>query len=85
MEILRDKEGNVTLKEVFNPLKLETESGDTLLVTMRDSGFEFKYGDKWFRATSGTVREMKTSFRGNILVDHGDVTEADLAANVNSI
>lgn len=41
----------VTLKEVFIGVSLETEGGEKLLVSMRDNGFEVFYcGDDGFNA-----------------------------------
>lgn len=35
---------NITIKEVYNPLILESDAGERLSIVMRDSGFEVTYG-----------------------------------------
>lgn len=47
------KERNIKLQEVYNPLTLETDKGETMIITMRDSGFEFLYGGKMYFTKGG--------------------------------
>jgi hypothetical protein len=49
------KDGEIILKEVFSGVGLETDSGETMGICMRDSGFEFNYGGKWYEAKGGRV------------------------------
>jgi hypothetical protein len=45
----------IILKEVFNPIVLQTESGETMVICMRDSGFEFTYQDKKYSAKNNQL------------------------------
>jgi len=48
-------EGITQLAEVYNPIILRTNAGETLMVCMRDSGFELTYGRKEYRANEGDI------------------------------
>lgn len=61
MKISVTKEGDLELKEVYNSIVLITEDKDTLAICMRDTGFEFKYGDNWYSAQGGLVTKMMFS------------------------
>ena len=77
MKIGTDEDG-IVLREVYSGVKLETRDGEYIGICMRDSGFEFNYNGTWYSAQNGTITEMKTSTRGNVLVDQ---TENDNATN----
>ena len=57
MKIEVNEDGNLVLKEVYNSVSLETNSGEVIHICMRDSGFEFKYEGKWYEAKHGFVIE----------------------------
>ncbi len=69
MKISVDEERNLLLEEVFNSVVLKTADGEEMAICMRDSGFEFKYQDKWYFAKEGYIEPFQTSVRGNILTD----------------
>lgn len=58
MELTVNKDNNIQITKVFNPIELVTESGESLLIQMRDSGFEIMY--------EGQLLSMKQSkvYRG---------------------
>lgn len=60
MKIGQTEEGYALLKEVYNPIVLESNSGEILSVTMRDSGFEFIYQGKAYEAKEGKVNLLKS-------------------------
>lgn len=45
MKITVDEQKHIQLEEVFNPIVLKTNDNETLVITMRDSGFELIYYD----------------------------------------
>lgn len=45
MEIGVSEEGCIRLRKVFDPIVLETESGEKLSVCMRDGGFDLRAKD----------------------------------------
>lgn len=49
MKISVNENSEIVIEEVYNPIILKTNSGETLCVCMRDSGFELEYdgGTKW--------------------------------------
>ena len=50
MRIESDRQGDITLSEVYEVIKLETEDGEILSICMRDSGFEISYDGVWYEA-----------------------------------
>ena len=62
------QEGYIKLEQVYNPLVLETEKGETIIITMRDSGFEFSYGGEMYFAKGGYLEPFHKSVHGNYLV-----------------
>ena len=62
MKIEVDEEFNLVLKEVFNPVILETEEGNKLAVCMRDDTFEITApgSDRHWRVNveTGEIFEM---------------------------
>lgn len=69
MKITVNEEFGLQLEEVFNGVTLKAESGETMSICMRDTGFEFKYQDKMYLAKDGVVKEFARSTRGNYLVE----------------
>lgn len=69
MKIEANENGIIELKEVYNGIAFVTNEGDHLSVCMRDSGYEFNYGGKWYEAKDGIVKEMMSPVEKSIL-DH---------------
>lgn len=62
MKVTVKEDFGIQLEEVFNSLTLKTESGETMLICMRDSGFEFNYQGKWYIAKEGYVEPLNNSY-----------------------
>jgi hypothetical protein len=58
MRIDIDEQHNLRLKEIYNGVIIETNSGEELFLCMRDSGFEISYGDKRYSLQKGDINEM---------------------------
>ena len=58
MRITSNEDGTIELTEVYNTIVLKTDSGETLAICMRDSGFEFKYQGEWYSAKAGEVSKV---------------------------
>jgi len=69
MKITVNQDNAIQIEEVFNGIVLKTNDGEEMSICMRDSGFEFKYQDKWYFAKEGHVEPFNLSVRGNPLVD----------------
>jgi hypothetical protein len=54
MKVEISENGNLILKEIFCPIGIKTPDGETLILMMRDSGFEVCYENKWFTIHQGT-------------------------------
>jgi len=50
MKIEINEHREIVIKDLFLGVNLETASGETLAICMRDSGFEFSYGGKHYSA-----------------------------------
>jgi len=59
MKLTVDDQSNIQLEEVFNNITLKTKDGETMSICMRDSGFEFKYQDKWYEAKKSQLKQFK--------------------------
>jgi hypothetical protein len=81
MKIEVSEDGQIVLKEVFLSVGFETADGEKMSVCMRDNGFEFKYQGEWYSACNGEIIKLKTSDRGNILVDQSDHGPDDCKAS----
>jgi len=55
MRIEVEEDYTIKLKEVYNSILLETNSGEMFSICMRDSGFEFYYDGKRYEAKEGNV------------------------------
>lgn len=55
MKIEVNEYGTIVLKEVYNPIKLVTNDGETLIIMMRDSGFEMFYENEPIDLNNGQV------------------------------
>lgn len=60
MEIDVSQESELQLKKIYTPITLISEKLDTISICMRDSGFEFKYGEVWYEAKDGIVQFLKS-------------------------
>ena len=69
MKISVNSDHTMQLEEVYNAIVLKTSDGEEMAISMRDSGFEFKYQGKWYFAKEGQVGPAQLSVRGNILVE----------------
>lgn len=58
MKVTVNEKGSIGIKKVFNPIKLTTSDGETMIITMRDSGFEFNYQGEWYFAKQGFVGKV---------------------------
>ena len=69
MKITVNDESTIVLKEVYNGIEFESDSGEKLSICMRDSGFEFSYGGNKYEAKEGKVVESTAYiFSGTISV-----------------
>lgn len=59
MKIEVNQHGTIEIKEVFNPIKLVTNEGEVLIITMRDSGYEICYENEFYELKEGKVLEYK--------------------------
>ena len=55
MKIEVNEHGTIVLKEVYNPIKLVTNANETLIITMRDTGFEICYENEFYDLKEGKV------------------------------
>ena len=60
MRVTVDDDGYIVLKQVYNGIGLETNDGETFAICMRDSGFEFRYQNKWYSAQNGEIKFLRT-------------------------
>ena len=59
MKIEVNEHGTLVLKKVFNPIKLVTSDNETLIITMRDSGYEICYENEFYELKNGVVNKYK--------------------------
>ena len=59
MKISVTEYSGIQLEEVYNGITLKNDSGETMSICMRDSGFEFNYQGDWYEAKEGKVELMK--------------------------
>jgi hypothetical protein len=58
MKIEVDDDYGFLLKEVFSGIGLESPSGETFGICMRDSGFEIRYNNIWYEAKDGYINRI---------------------------
>lgn len=58
MKVTTDEKGAILLENVFNPIILKTNSGEELIICMRDSGFEFSYQNEQYSAKNNIVEKV---------------------------
>jgi hypothetical protein len=51
----------IELREVYNTVRLVTNDGEELAITMRDSGFEFVYEGVEYSAKKGEITRVDNS------------------------
>jgi len=74
MKLDIDEQGMISVKEVYNTIRFISDDGVELFLCMRDGGYEFKYGGRWYRVNNGKVLPMpKQDLIKNI--DHGFLSE----------
>jgi hypothetical protein len=69
MKIEVNEHGTIVLKEVFNAIKLVTDDGETLIVMMRDSGFEIFYENDFYELKKGKI--ISKYSKEDLLKPHG--------------
>ena len=62
MKISVNQDDSFQLEEIYLPITLLTNNKEEMTITMRDSGFEFKYQGDWYSAKNGTLELMKKSY-----------------------
>lgn len=55
MKIEVNENGTIVLKEVYNPIKLVSNKNESLIITMRDSGFEILYENEFYELKHGKI------------------------------
>ncbi len=55
MKINVNEHGTIVLEEVFNPIKLKSADDETLIISMRDSGFEVIYEGHYYHLQKGQL------------------------------
>lgn len=67
MKLEVDENGCIVATEVFNSILLKTDSGETIAICMRDSGFEFRYQGQWYEAKEGVVKPIPSDlYKGRL-------------------
>jgi hypothetical protein len=66
------KEAHIILKEVYNSIEFQTETGEKLFVCMRDDGFEIgsvrnshPRGTRWYQVKDGNITSMEGGVTSN--------------------
>ncbi len=59
MNVSIDQDGIIELTEVYNGIKLKTNSNEKMYICMRDSGFELNYQGQEYQAKDGVIGIMK--------------------------
>ena len=77
MKVSVREDFGIQLEEVFNGITLKNDSGETVSICMRDSGFEFNYQGEWYFAKQGYVEPFHKSIRDNYLVSELQVHNED--------
>lgn len=72
MKISVTEYSGIQLEEVYNGITLKNDSGETISICMRDSGFEFNYQGDWYEAKEGKVELMKKTIPSSDKVPSDD-------------
>ncbi len=59
MKIEVSENGTMILKEIYAPIGIKTNDGETLILMMRDSGFEVCYENNWFTLQKGKIKSQQ--------------------------
>lgn len=70
MKIEVNEHGTVVLKSVFTPIKLTTDAGENLIITMRDSGFEICYQNDFYELKKGVVSPYKHKDGETLIIEN---------------
>ena len=55
MKLSVNEHGTIVLEEVYNAIKLTSNDGENLIISMRDSGFEIVYENKFYELKEGKL------------------------------
>ena len=64
MKLSINEDNSIQLEKVYLPICLLSDDGEKISITMRDSGFEFKYQDVWYSAKNGVIEKMSGDYNG---------------------
>jgi hypothetical protein len=59
MKIEISENGQMILKEIYAPIGIKTNSNETIILMMRDSGFEMFYENNYFSLQKGEIKSAK--------------------------
>jgi len=68
MIVTTNEHGDFVLKDVFNPIILETEEGEIISIAMRDGGYEIAYDGKLHSVRDGAIKVIEEIIE--IPIDH---------------
>lgn len=63
MKISVDKDGNLLLEEVYNPIVLKSKDGEEISICMRDTGFEITYDGVRYDFKEGVAQSYSSNVR----------------------
>ncbi len=78
MKISINKNNQIQIEDVYNSIVLKTKDGEEMIISMRDSGFEFAYQDQLYFAKEGYIEPFHKSIRDNYLVEQKHDYSQDL-------
>lgn len=58
MKVEATENGSIMLKEIYAPIGIKTNDGETIILMMRDSGFEICYENNWFSLQKGKIKSF---------------------------
>jgi len=58
MRIEIGQNSEIIIKQVYNGITLETNSGEKISICMRDNGYEFSYGKKNYSAQNDEIHQV---------------------------
>jgi len=59
MKTTVNKDNLIQLEEVYIPIVLKTKDGEEIIISMRDSGFEFSYQGEMYFAKEGYLESFE--------------------------
>ena len=60
MIVTTNENGTIVFEKVFSPIKFITPSNETLILMMRDSGFEIFYENEFYELKEGKIITNKS-------------------------